>query len=327
MILSNLTFASPWRLLVLLPIAVLAVVYVIQQSRRRSYEQRYADAGLLAGVMPRRPGWRRHLPASLMILMMVALTVGFARPAADVEVPRENATVVVALDTSASMRATDVSPDRLDAAKAAAEQFVEGLPSTFAVGLVSFNSTTSIDAAPTLDHAAVVSAIEGLQLGGGTAIGDAVQASVQAAAAVGAESTTAAAKVGASAAPVHIVLLSDGGNTAGSPIAVGVASATEAGYPVSTIAYGTPDGVVQVGNQLVPVPVDTAALAGLAEDTGGTANQALTGSQLKTVYANIAEDVGTRTVHRDITARLAALSLLLAFTAAGASVAWSRVLS
>jgi Ca-activated chloride channel family protein len=254
-----------------------------------------------------------------MILTMAALTTGFARPSADVEVPRENATVVVALDTSASMRATDVSPDRLDAAKAAAEQFVEGLPATFAVGLVSFNSTTSIDAAPTLDHAAVVSAIESLQLGGGTAIGDAVQASVRAAAAAASKATAATAKVVTSAAPVHIVLLSDGGNTAGSPIADGVASATEAGYPVSTIAYGTPDGVVQVGNQLVPVPVDTAALAGLAEDTGGTANQALTGSQLKKVYDNIAQDVGTRTVHRDITARLAGLSLLLAFATAGVS--------
>ncbi|MCU1600308.1 MAG: von Willebrand factor type [Frankiales bacterium] len=320
MIPSNLTFASPWRLLLLVAVVGLGVAYAVLQRRRKGYEQRFADAPLVDGVMPRRPGWRRHLPASLMILTMAALTTGFARPAADVKVPRESATVVVALDTSGSMRAVDVSPTRLDAAKAAAEQFVEGLPKGFAVGLVAFNSTATIGAAPTLDHAAVVSAIESLQLGGGTAIGDAVAASVQAATS---KATAAALK----AAPVHIVLLSDGSNTVGQPISTGVADATRAGYPISTIAYGTQNGVVVVNNRAIQVPVDTAALAGIAEDTGGTSYQALSGSQLTSVYADIAQEVGTKTVHRDITGRLAALGVLLAFSAAGVSVLWSRVLS
>jgi Ca-activated chloride channel family protein len=321
MIPSNLTFGAPGRLLLLLGVAALGVAYVWVQRRRATYEERFADDALLSGVMPRRPGWRRHVGASVMILAMAAMTTGFAKPSADITVPRENATVVVALDTSGSMRATDVSPSRLEAAKAAAEQFVQGLPKGFAVGLVSFNTNASIVAAPTLDHASIMSAIDALELGGGTAIGDALSASVQAAKAM---TTPTAAQ---SAAPVHVVLLSDGTNTAGRTVAEGVSDANGAGYPVSTIAYGTQDGVVVVGDRQVRVPVDSAALAGIAEDTGGTAYQALTGSQLNDVYHDIAQDVGTKTVHRDITARLVALSLLTAFGAAGVSLIGLRVFS
>jgi Ca-activated chloride channel family protein len=316
---SSWTFAAPVRLLLLVGVAALAVAYAVQQRRRSTYERRLADAALLDGVLPRRPGWRRHLPASLMIVAMAAMTTGFARPAADVKVPRESATVVVALDTSGSMRATDVSPSRLDAAKAAAAQFVAGLPKGFAVGLVSFSSTATVAAAPTLDHDTVVQAIRDLQLGGGTAIGDAVTASVDAAKAL--------ATAGTTAAPVHIVLLSDGTNTTGSSVASGVAEANSAAFPVSTIAYGTQEGVVVQGSTAVRVPVDTAALAGIAEDTGGTAYEALSSNQLHDVYDDIAQQVGTTTEHRDITVRLVGLSLLAAFGAAGVSLLWTRVFS
>jgi Ca-activated chloride channel family protein len=316
----HLTFAVPSRLLLLVVVAVLAVAYIWLQRRRKVYEQRFADADLLPAVMPRRPGWRRHLPASLLIVAMAAMTTGFARPSADVKVPRESATIVVALDTSGSMSATDVSPSRLEAAKAAAEQFVQGLPEGFAVGLVSFNSAATINVSPTREHATVVDAIEGLQIGGGTAIGDAVAASVQSAASM------AAGVRGADVAPVHIVLLSDGTNTVGRPVADGVAAANDAHYPVSTIAYGTQDGVVSAGNMQIRVPVDTAALAGLAEDTGGTPYVALSGDDLKNVYDDIAQDVGTTTEHREITGTLVGLSLLTAFSGAAASLVLFRVL-
>ncbi|MCW2544734.1 MAG: von Willebrand factor type [Frankiales bacterium] len=320
MIPHHLTFAVPSRLLLLIAVAGVAVAYLWLQRRRAVYEQRFADADLLPTVMPRRPGWRRHLPATLMILGMAAMTTGFARPSADVKVPRESATVVVALDTSGSMSATDVSPSRLEAAKAAAEQFVQGLPKGFAVGLVSFNSAATVNVSPTLEHGTVVSAIEDLQIGGGTAIGDAVAASVQSAASM------AAGVRGSDVAPVHIVLLSDGTNTVGRSVQDGVVAATDAHYPVSTIAYGTQDGVVDVGNMQIRVPVDTAALAGLAEDTGGTPYVALSGDQLKKVYDEIAQDVGTTTEHREITGTLVGLSLLTAFSGAAASLVLFRVL-
>lgn len=324
MIPEALSFDAPERLWLLVAVGALLVAYVVLQLRRASYERRLVDADLAGSVLPRRPGWRRHLSASLMVLTMAALTAGFARPSADVQVPRENATVVIALDTSGSMQATDVSPTRLDAAKAAAEDFVQGLPDTFAVGLVSFSSSAVVAAAPTQDHAAVVTAIQSLQLGGATAIGDAVSASVQSAAALAAAASTATSK---EAAPVHIVLLSDGSNTAGSSIAAGVSEANASGYPVSTIAYGTQDGVVVQGGREIRVPVDSAALAALAEDTGGTPYEAASGTELEDVYDDIAEDVGTRTVREDITGRLAALSALLAFGAAAGSLLTTRVLT
>jgi len=128
------TFDAPTRLLLLLLVVGLAVAYLLLQRRRPSYEARFSDLDLLASVLPRRPGWRRHLPAAVLLLALVALTTAFARPRADVKVPRERATVVIALDVSGSMQATDVAPSRLMAAKAAAVRFVGSLPKTFDVG-------------------------------------------------------------------------------------------------------------------------------------------------------------------------------------------------
>jgi len=129
------TFDAPVRLLLLLLVVGLAVAYLLLQRRRPSYEARFSDVDLLASVLPRRPGWRRHLPAAALLLALVAMTTAFARPRADVKVPRERATVVIALDVSGSMQATDVAPSRLTAAKAAAVRFVGSLPRTFDVGL------------------------------------------------------------------------------------------------------------------------------------------------------------------------------------------------
>ncbi len=314
---SNVSFGAPWRLLFLLAVLALAVGYVLLQRRRTTYETRFTDVDLLASVMPRRPGWRRHLPASLLLLTLVALTTGFARPSADVRVARAQATVVVALDTSGSMEATDVSPSRIEAAKQAAAAFVLGLPKTFAVGLVSFSGSAGVAVTPTQDHQAVVTAISNLQIGGGTAIGDAVAASVQAARGVTAQGSTA---------PVRVVLLSDGSNTVGQSVEAGAQQAVQAQIPVSTIAYGTQEGVVSQRGQQIAVPVDTAALAGLAETTGGTSYTALTKGQLGDVYKDIAKDVGTTTERRELTATLTGLGLVLALAAAGASLVWFRVL-
>lgn len=314
---SNISFAAPWRLLLLLAVLALGVAYLLLQRRRPTYETRFSDVDLLASVMPRRPGWRRHLPASLLLLTLVALTTGFARPSADVRVPRAQATLIVALDVSGSMEATDVSPSRIEAAKTAAAAFVRGLPKTFAVGLVSFSSSAGLAATPTQDHEAVVTAIQNLQIGGGTAIGDAVAASVQAAEGVSAQGSTA---------PARVVLLSDGSNTTGQSVEAGAQQAVQAQIPVSTIAYGTQEGVVSQRGQQIAVPVDTAALAGLAEATGGTSYTALSKDQLGDVYKNIAKDVGTTTQRRELTSTLTGLGLVLALAAAGASLIWFRVL-
>lgn len=313
---SDFSFEAPWRLLLLVLVAAVAAAYVVRQRRRTAYAVRFADADLLASVAPRAPRWRRHLPAGLLVAALAFMVTAFAQPAAAVEVPREAATIVVALDTSASMQATDVAPSRFEAAQEAAVRFVEDLPDGIAVGLVSFSGTASLEVAPTDDHDAVASAIEGLRMGQGTAIGEAVAASVAAAAG-------ATPAEGEEATPASVVLLSDGSNTQGRSIEQSIETATAAGVPVSTIAYGTADAAVDVQGQSVSVPADTDALESLATATGGEAYTAESSSELEDVYADISDQVGTTTERQDVSSAFAGMALLVTLGAAGGSLAWS----
>ena len=313
---DGFAFTEPVRLLLLVVVAAVVAGYVWMQSRRPVYAARFTELELLASVAPRRPGWRRHVPAGLLLLSLVALTTAFAKPEADVKVPRERATIVVALDTSASMQATDVSPDRFTAAKASAKAFVDRLPKQFNVGLVSFNAVASVVATPTQDHGAVRAAIDNLRLAGGTAIGEAVVASVNAI-------RNVPGGDGAKPPPARIVLLSDGGNTIGRSLADAATEANALGVPVSTIAYGTPQGYVQVQGQIVPVPVDAPSLAALAEATGGQSYTAKSGEELNGVYADIGTQVGFTTERKEVTATLTGLGLLAAVAAAVTSLLWT----
>lgn len=312
---NGLAFSSPSRLLLLLVVAALAVAYVVRQRRASRYALRLPGLDLLASVAPSL-GWRRHAAAVGMLLAMTGATAAFAEPTAQVQVPRERATIVVALDVSLSMQATDVDPDRITAAKAAATSFVEGLPDRFNVELVAFSGSATAVVPATQEHDEVVQAIAGLTLGEGTAIGEAVLTSVGAVAAV----PTA---VGQDAAPAHVVLLSDGANTQGRPVSVAVARAKAAGLPVSTIAYGTEEGTVTVQGDVVRVPVDAPALADLAEATRGQSYTAASGKELEGVYADIGSSVGTTTERREVGGGVAALALVAAVGAAGASLVWS----
>ena len=309
------SFLAPGRLWLLLAVAALAVAYVLVQRRRSAYAVRFASLPLLASVAPRSPGWRRHVPAAVLVLALAAAATAFARPQADVRVPREQATVVLAVDTSLSMEATDVSPDRITAARTSAAEFVEGLPEQFAVGLVSFSGSAAVVVPPTQDHGTVRDAVRALALGPSTAIGEAVFAALDAVRAV--------QPVDGDAAPARIVLLTDGTNTVGRSLDAAAEAAREAGVPVSTISYGTADGVVEVQGQLVPVPVDVEAMERLAADTGGSSFTAESGEELAEVYDDIGEQVGTTVERREVTDAFAGLALLLGLVAAGASLAWT----
>jgi Ca-activated chloride channel family protein len=314
-----MTFAAPGRLLLLFAVAALALAYVVMQQRRSHYAVRFTNLDLLDKVAPTRPGWRRHVPAAAFLLMAVLMVTAFAKPADKVKVPRERATVIVAVDTSASMQATDVEPSRLSAAKDAAAVFVESLPAQFNVGLVSFTGSASVVIAPTTDRDVLKAGIEGLSTGPRTAIGEAVAVSLQAVAAVDARAAT-------DPPPARIVLLSDGANTSGRSPEEAAEQASAAGVPVSTIAYGTADGRLELGGQSVPVPVDGPALRHLAETTGGSYYEAASGEELREVYEDIGSSVGYRTERQDVSARFAGLALLAALAAAATSLAWfSRI--
>lgn len=311
-----MSFLDPLRLWLLLVVAALAVAYVLLSRRRPKYALRFTELDLLASVVPRSAAWKRHVPAGLLLLSLVALTTAFARPQADQQVPRERATVLVALDVSLSMQAQDVSPDRIAAAKSSAASFIDRLPARFNVGLVSFSGIARVVVAPTQDHASVVAAVGGLQLGPSTAIGDAVLRSLDAIRSVPGDA-------GSGPPPARIVLLSDGTNTVGTTLSSATQAARDANVPISTIAYGTPGGTVSVDGQLIPVPVDSDALGALALDTGGSAFRAQSGEELSAVYDDIGSQVGTTTEKREITATVTGIALALAVAGAAASLVWS----
>jgi Ca-activated chloride channel family protein len=310
-----MSFLVPGRLLLLLALLALIAAYVLVQMRRSRYAVRFTTLHLLERVAPTKPGWRRHVPAAAFLLMMGLFVTGFARPAAEVRVPREQATVMVAVDVSSSMEATDVEPDRLTAAKRAAGAFVDRLPARFNVGLVSFSGSASVVVPPTTDRQAVRSGIDNLRLGPRTAIGEAIFVSLQ-------SITTFGAQFGDSAPPARIVLLSDGTNTSGRSPEAGAGQAAQSRVPVSTIAYGTPEGVIFSGTRVVPVPVDGPALERISQTTGGRFYEAATGDELRQVYEDIGSSVGYRLEKREVWAWFIGAGLLLACAAAAGSLLW-----
>jgi len=312
-----MTFLSASRLWLLLAVAGLAAAYVILQSRRRDYAVRFTNLELLASVAPKRPGWRRHVPAAAMAFALATLVVGLARPVRDERVPQEAATVMLVVDVSASMQATDVAPTRLQAAREAAASFVQDLPDRLRLGLVSFDRTTRVLAPPTTDHAAVEAGIAGLTTGPGTAAGDAIFVALDAITGAGGAGTTDGKQTAA------IVLLSDGVTTVGSPVDAAAQAAVEQGVPVTTIAFGTESGTVEIGGRLIPVPADSAAMNALADVTGGSFFEASSGQELRGVYEKIGSRVGYTIEEKEIGMVFVAVGVAVLLLALGAAMAWT----
>jgi Ca-activated chloride channel family protein len=310
-----MTFLAPGRLWALLLVPAIVVAYLLMQRRRKKYAVRFTNLALLAQVAPQRPGWRRHVTAALFLATMVVLLVGFARPARPVRVPRERATIIVAIDVSLSMKATDVAPSRVEAAKAQAKNFVRSLPARFNVGLVSFCGNASAVIAPTIDRDAMAHGIDGLQLCKSTAIGEAVFTALQ-------SIRSFDGGAGQDPPPGHIVLMSDGDNTSGRSTIEAAAAAKAAKVPVSTIAFGTENGTVTIDGETIPVPPSKTTLRNLAVDTGGKAYEAAAGSQLSQVYKHIGSSLGFRTERQESTSGYFGVALLLALSAGGLSLCW-----
>lgn len=320
-----MTFVAGHWLWLLAGVAALIALYVALQARRRRYAVRFANLPLLASVAPRRPGWRRHVPAALIALSLAASTVAMARPARVERVPREEATVMLAIDTSASMAATDVSPTRLDAARSAAASFVGDLPDRLRVGVVTFDRAARVIAPPTTDHAVIHEALRGLVTGPGTAAGEGIYASLAAIQVSRALGTGGDGDGNRSVAA--IVLLSDGVTTVGRPVEDAAQAAARARVPVSTIAFGTEDGTVEVAGQSVPVPADPDAMRVVAETSAGRFFEAGSEKQLRQVYENIGTRVGYTIRKQEMTTAVlgfAIVSLLLGV--AGALVWTGRLL-
>jgi len=310
-----MNFLAPGRLWLLLAVVALLAGYVVVQRQRRHYAARFTNLDLLASVAPKRPGWRRHVAAAALLAALVILVTAWARPTRPEQVPRERATVMLAIDTSTSMEATDVDPSRLDAAKAAASSFVDGMPDRFRLGLVAFNSDARQIVAPTQDHASVRNAIERLRLDNYTAIGEAIFTSLDSLQDV--PSRTSNRRL------AHIVLMSDGDTNTGRSNESATAAAARRRVPVTTIAFGTEDGTIGSGNDEYTVPVDRDALREIADATKGRFYEAQSADQLSAVYDNIGSSVGFRTEQREATAWFVGIGLVLVIAGAGASLIWT----
>ena len=314
-----MNFLSPGYLVLLLGVIALLLVYAVVQLRRKRFVARFSNVELLGSVAPRRPGWRRHLTFGLLLLALTVLSLGVARPAAAVKVPQERATVMLNIDVSLSMKATDVLPSRLQAAQNAAKTFVDLLPPRINLGLVSFAKSASVLVSPTTNRDVVKRGIASLTLSNYTAIGEAIFTSLDA---IKIFQTNAAGKH-EKPAPARIVLLSDGGNTWGRPLPSAIAAARAAHVQVSTIAFGTPTGTVTQDGRLVAVPADDAALRDIATKTGGSFHTAASETELRSVYKDIGSQIGYTVEHRDISWRFFLVGVLALFAAGGAAMLWS----
>jgi Ca-activated chloride channel family protein len=299
-------------------VGALAGGWVASLRQRRRDVIRFTNIDLLDVVAPRRPDWRRHVPPVLFLVALSTLVLGFARPVRATQVPDERAIIVLAIDTSLSMEAQDVQPNRLEVAQAAALDFIDELPDEIDVGLVAFNGVATVPVAPTDDRRAIQDAINTLDLGESTAIGEAIFTALD---------VIEAAPGGdeGESAPGRIVLMSDGETTVGRPDTDAATAAAQAGVPVYTIAFGTEGGTITMPDGISqPVPVQPEPLQDIADTTGGQAYQADSLPSLSEVYDDINTVVGFRDVERDISGWFVGSGLVLLALAGAGSLVWNQ---
>jgi Ca-activated chloride channel family protein len=304
------SFASPLVLLSLVALPVLAAAYSWLRRRPGRYSARFPGVPVLAGAVAVTPLWRRHVPAAVVALAVVALALALARPHATVAVPVERASVVLVTDASRSMLATDVEPSRMDAARGAAEAFLDGVPEELRVGAVAFSTTPRSVVAPSHDREAVRAHLASLRADGGTAAGDGL-----------AEALRLLESEDERRPPAAVVLLSDGKTTTGrDPVDV-ARQARAANVPIYTVALGTAGGTItDSSGSILPVPPDPETMAEIAAASRGESFDVEDAEQLDAVYERLGSQIATRPEQREITAGFAAGGIALLVAAAALSL-------
>jgi Ca-activated chloride channel family protein len=340
-----MTFGHPLLLLTLLLVPAVLAAYLSVERRRARYAVRFTNVDVLASVARTRLPWRRYASTALFLAALASLCIGVARPQARTLVATDKATVILVLDESGSMFANDVRPSRLAAAQSAVRTFLDRVPKRIRVGLIVFAGEAQVATPPTTDHELVRAAVDALGTfpgSPGTAIGDALAAATQ----LGQESqrgnTESSAESSAPAAPaptapgtaagrrplVSVLFLSDGSQTRGilQPLE-GAARAKQAGYPVYTIALGTPNGTITryFGGfqRTIPVPPDPQTLSAIAEETGGKFYDARSANAAESAYAHLGSTLGRVPGHTEITYAFLAVAAALLVAAGALSALWA----
>ncbi len=317
-----MSFAWPLALLALLLVPVLVAGYVYREKRREEAARRFGNPALLPNLVASSPGWRRHLPLALLLLGLTAMLVGIARPHANVSVKRQDATVILALDTSLSMKADDVRPTRLAAARAAASAFLDKVPDKYRVGIVGFTGRAYVAVPPTHDRDLARQALRSLRSGEGTALGDAV--------ALGLRLSAQQRAADGTRPPTSMLVISDGAQMSGRTSPQAAAQRARSQHvPVSTFVLGTPDGVVEVplangytAQLRVPPRPDT--LQQLARTTGGQFYAVRDDVRLRQIYEHLGTRLGSRSESREISNYFAGGSAALLIFGGALSALWFR---
>lgn len=317
-----MSFQWPLVLVALVAVPALAALYVLHERRRVTAAATWGNPALLPNLVAAEPGRRRHIPVALLLLAVALLVVGAARPRHAVSVQRQEATVVLVVDVSRSMRATDVRPNRLTAGLAAAMRFARQVPRSYRLALVSFGSRAAVAMPPTVSREQLARAVHDLRPGQGTALGDAISLAVK----IGQRERSADRQV----PPESVLVISDGAAQGGTitPNAAAVA-ARNAHVPISAIVLGTAGGSVRATmtggyHVTIQVPPSPGTLKRITAETGGELFTAPTDARLRDVYQRLASHLGRENARRELGDRFGEAALALILVGGGLSAAWFR---
>jgi Ca-activated chloride channel homolog len=309
----------------LVPLA--AAVYILVERRRARFALRFPNLDVLASIAPEPAPRRRFVPSILFGLAVMVALAGVARPEVPRSIQREQATVILVVDTSGSMIANDVQPSRLAAAREAVRRFAKKLPGRFRVGMVAFASQARVVVPITDDHDLLDQSLEHLNAFGGTAIGDALARTVDLLRQSRGQSGSSLPKAGQQIPPSAIVLLSDGAQNRGQlrPLEAAV-RAKRLKIPVYTVALGTPGGSIRITDgafsETISVPPDPRTLKQIALETGGQFYAAASAARLNAVYENLASRLSSRREYREATSFFLGASAVLLLGAGVLSAFW-----
>jgi Ca-activated chloride channel family protein len=352
-----MTFDWPWALLVLAAVPIVLGIAWWSRRRRRRAAVRVTSAVLVRNALPGRTQWRRRIPAALLVLGLLVLAVGAARPQADVKVSTNSTTIMLALDVSGSMCSTDVAPNRITAAEKAATNFIHAQPSGTRMGLVAFSSVAAEIVPPTNDTSKLVAAMKTLTTSRGTAIGEGILTSIDAIAevdpSVAPTGATVTAHAGSGYAADTIVLLTDGANNAGVDPQTAAKEAAARRIRVYTIGFGTtmPAPLECDDSQLGggfsgnfgnggtgsfgygggrdgganPFYIDENALKQVAAATGGQYYRAMNASALDSALKHLPSTITVAHKRVDLADSFAGIGGLFVAVAIGLSLWWNRV--